>query len=77
MGNSKNNKDQSKLYSIIAMGSQVTVMLVGPVVFCLLCGIWLDKYFRTTPVFLIIGVIIGFAGSIFNVFRISKIMEKI
>lgn len=69
-------KEKRKIYYIIAIGGQITVLLVGPVVFCLLLGLWLDNVFHTGPLFIIAGVIIGFIGSIFNVFRVMEIMEK-
>lgn len=69
-------KEKRKLYYIIAIGGQITILLVGPVVFCLLLGFWLDSFFHTTPLFTIIGVIVGFVGSIFNVFRVMKIIDK-
>ena len=69
-------KEKRKIYYIIAIGGQITILLVGPVVFCLLLGFWLDGFFHTTPLFTIIGVIVGFVGSIFNVFRVMKIMDK-
>lgn len=69
-------KEKRKIYYIIAIGGQITVLLVGPVVFCLLLGLWLDSFFHTTPLLIIIGVIVGFVGSIFNVFRVMKIIDK-
>lgn len=78
MDNGKASKDREKrkFYYIIAVGGQITFLLVGPVVFCLLIGLWLDSYFHTAPLFIIIGVIAGFVGSIFNVFRVMKIIDK-
>ncbi|MBU3978897.1 AtpZ/AtpI family protein [Patescibacteria group bacterium] len=69
-------KEKRKIYYIIAICGQVTVMLVGPVVGCLLLGLWLDSIFHTSPLFIIIGVVIGFIGSIFNVFRVMKIISR-
>lgn len=69
-------KEKRKFYYIIAIGGQITALLVGPVVFCLLLGLWLDNTFYTSPLFVVLGVIIGFIGSIFNVFRVMKMMEK-
>jgi F0F1-type ATP synthase assembly protein I len=68
--------EKRKFYYIVAIGGQVTILLVGPVVFCLLLGFWLDSYFHTSPFFIILGVILGFIGSIFNVFRVMKIIDK-
>lgn len=69
-------RDKRKFYYIAAIGGQITILLVGPVVFCLLLGLWLDSIFNTGPLFIIFGVIVGFVGSIFNVFRVMEIMDK-
>lgn len=69
-------KEKRKIYYIIAIGGQITILLVGPVVFFLFLGFWLDSFFYTTPLFIILGVIVGFIGSILNVFRVMKIIDK-
>lgn len=69
-------KDRSKFYVSLGLAGQVTFLLVGPVVVCLFLGFWADNFFHSTPLFIILGVIIGFAGSIFNVFKIMKMMDK-
>lgn len=70
-------KERRKVLYIIAIGGQITILLVAPVVLFLLLGFWLDSFFHTRPLFIILGVIFGFIGSIFNVFRVMEIMEKI
>lgn len=65
-----------KVYFVIGLAGQVTLLLVAPVVGSLVLGFWLDNYFHTSPIFIIGGVFLGFAGSIFNVFRIMKIVDK-
>lgn len=72
-GNDK--KENKKFYYVLGLAGQVTFLLAGPVVVCLFVGLWADSYFRTTPLFIIIGVILGFSGSVFNVFKVMKIVE--
>lgn len=69
-------RGKPRLIYIAAISGQITILLVGPVVFFLLLGLWLDSFFHTSPVFIVIGVIVGFVGSIFNVFRVMKITDK-
>lgn len=69
-------REKNKIYYIIAIGGQITALLVGPVVFFLLLGLWLDNTYHTSPLFIILGVIIGFIGSIINVFKVMRIIEK-
>jgi len=69
----ENNK---KFFLKLGLIFQVTTMLVGPVVAGLFVGYWVDNFFHTTPLFLIVGVILGFVGSVVNVFEVMKISEK-
>ncbi|MNK57103.1 putative F0F1-ATPase subunit [compost metagenome] len=47
---------------------------VGPVLVCLVAGIWLDRKFGTSPLFLFIGLFLGFGTGIFSVYR--QVMEQ-
>ncbi len=70
-------KKSKGLIMALALAGQVSVLLVAPVAVCLGLGIWLDNYFKSEPVFLVTGVILGFVVSIINVFRVMKLIEKI
>lgn len=47
---------------------------VGPVIACLVAGIWLDRKFGTSPLFLFIGLFLGFGTGIYSVWR--QVMEQ-
>ena len=47
---------------------------VGPVIICLVAGIWLDRKFGTSPLFLFIGLFLGFGTGIYSVYR--QVMEQ-
>jgi F0F1-type ATP synthase assembly protein I len=70
-------RETRKTYYILAISGYITVFLVAPVVLCLVLGLWLDSFLHTTPLFVILGVIIGFAGSIINVFKVMEIINKL
>jgi F0F1-type ATP synthase assembly protein I len=70
-------KENRKFYYIVGIGGQITILLVGPVVFCLFLGFWLDSIFHASPFFIILGVVIGFIGSVFNIFRVMEIINKL
>lgn len=69
-------KEKQRLYYKIGITAQITFLLVGPVVLLLFLGLWLDNLLHTSPLFVILGVIFGFIGSIFNVFRVIELMNK-
>lgn len=56
--------------------AQAAVMLAVPVLIFLFAGLWLDDYFDLSPVFTITGIILGFLGSILNIYRIIKHLDK-
>lgn len=70
------NGGNKQFYVVAGLVGQVTLLLVVPVVGFLILGLWLDSFFHTTPLFLILGVVLGFAGSIVNVFRMMKMLDK-
>jgi len=41
-----------------------------------LCGYYLDKWFQTAPLFIILLVVLGTTGLFFRIARIMRIMEK-
>lgn len=70
-------KDTRRTYYIIAVSGYITILLVAPVVLFLLLGFWLDSFFHTGHIFVISGVIIGFVGSVFNVFKVMELINKL
>lgn len=47
---------------------------VGPVLICLVAGIWLDRKFGASPLFLLIGLFLGFGTGVYSVYR--QVMEQ-
>ncbi len=60
------------LYYVIYFGEKVIFLLVVPVVFFIVVGFWLDNIFHVSPFFVILGVVIGFIGSMLNVLRVMR-----
>jgi len=48
-----------------------TIMLAGPILVGLGCGIWLDRQLQTTPWLMLILMVIGFIFSIYAVYRVA------
>jgi F0F1-type ATP synthase assembly protein I len=38
----------------------------------LLAGVWLDRRFNMKPVFTLVGMVLGFAGSMYRVVRVAQ-----
>lgn len=53
---------------------QAALSFVAPVLVCLIAGIWLDRHFRTSPLFLFIGLFLGFGTGLYSVYR--TVMEQ-
>ena len=52
--------------------TSISITLVALPVLFLVLGVFLDKTLSTTPVFIIIGIIIGVASGIWRAIKISK-----
>ena len=66
--NQKKNKDFKDFGVYLKSG----VELVSSIVVALVIGLFLDNYFQSKPIFLIIFLILGFAAGIMNVYRSVK-----
>lgn len=53
---------------------QAALSFVAPVLVCLVAGIWLDRHFGTSPLFLFIGLFLGFGTGLYSVYR--TVMEQ-
>lgn len=65
-------KENMKIISSLAIYSQLGVSMVMCVVVGFIVGQFLDKIFSTSPVFLIIFIIIGIIASYRTLFKILK-----
>lgn len=60
------------LANAFSEASKITFSLVFFPIIILLAGVWLDKKFSTTPIFIIIGIILGVVIGIYQATRIRK-----
>jgi F0F1-type ATP synthase assembly protein I len=56
----------------VFMAGSTAVLIAGPVILSLLLGLWLDGLMGTSPVFALIGGLLGFVGSILSLLKILK-----
>ncbi len=66
------NKGKNKDFKDFGVYLKSGVELVSAIIVALVIGIFLDNYFQSKPIFLIIFLILGFAAGIMNVFRSVK-----
>lgn len=50
-------------------GERVIAELIAGILFGLFVGFFLDDYFDTRPLFLLIFIILGLAGSFYNIYK--------
>jgi len=72
--NKINKNTNYRLFLIMAMST--SILLVSPVVILSVIGYFADNIFHATPLYLIIGISIGFISGVSNVFRMVKMMQK-
>lgn len=51
---------------------QLGTSLAGPLVVFIIGGIFLDRWLNTAPVFILIGVLLGIAGSAFALYDLVR-----
>ncbi|MGM8215018.1 AtpZ/AtpI family protein [Bacillaceae bacterium W0354] len=54
----------------IAITSGILSYLAGATIVGIFIGRWLDDYFQTTPLFLIIGLLLGLAAGVYGMIKI-------
>lgn len=63
---------QKKRHPLHAMGlmSAILSQLVGSILIGIFAGKWVDDYFETGPLFLIVGLLLGLATGVYAVYRL-------
>jgi F0F1-type ATP synthase assembly protein I len=63
---------QKQRHPLHAMGlmSAILSQLVGSVLIGIFGGKWIDNYFETEPLFLIVGLLLGLASGIYAMLRL-------
>lgn len=52
------------------------IELAGSMVIPLLAGYYGDKYFDTRPILTLIGAFLGFTGVFWNIYKVTKELER-
>jgi len=75
VGNDYNEAMQEKFFSRIVIAANTAVFIAGPVIVCLLIGLWLDSVFKTSPVMAMIFGLLGLVGSILSLVKLLKTIK--
>lgn len=69
-------KNDFRMYENLALLSQVGIMMVVPIAGGLFAGNWLDKTFGTSPLFLLLLIVIGTISAFMSLFRFTMAASK-
>ena len=64
---SKNDSSGSKIFYAVSLGLELGFLIVVPLIFFLLLGLYFDRRFNTLPIFLLIAIIASLVATIFEV----------
>ncbi|WP_096156356.1 MULTISPECIES: AtpZ/AtpI family protein [Bacillus] len=64
--------DKRRPFQAMALMSAILSYLVGPTLVGLFGGKWLDGFLGTSPLFLVIGLLLGLATGILGVFYLVR-----
>lgn len=59
----------------LVIAGSISFLIVTSMLISLSIGFGIDKLFHTFPLFLSIGAIVGFVGSIINIMQLVKTMK--
>lgn len=64
--------DIQKQSFVLAKYSNIGYYLIAPLLLGVFIGFWLDSYFNSKPVFVLVFLALGFVSTIYNLFRVIK-----
>lgn len=62
-------REDFKIFYSLDLAVRLGFSIAIPLIIFILIGRFLDSYFNTFPVFILLGMIVGLASSIFEIFR--------
>jgi F0F1-type ATP synthase assembly protein I len=69
-------KKNMQVYQNLALISQIGISMILPIFLCLWFGQWLDKKIGTSPLFLIVFLVLGIMSAFRNLFKMTKKQTK-
>lgn len=62
----------SKYAEYLSLGTEIALSIAGPI----LIGFWIDSRFETSPLFILLGILMGMILLMVSFYRIYKKFEK-
>jgi len=62
-------KDGYKIFYALSLAWQLGFLIALPIIGFILLGFWSDKFFKTQPIFLIFGLLLGILITIYEVYH--------
>jgi len=69
-------EDTRKYIKLLALASTMGISMVLALVIAIAIGYYLDKWFKTSPVFFLIFMVLGIIAGFRNIYVIMKRTEK-
>ncbi len=69
-------KKDFRMYENLALVSQIGIMMVIPIIGGLFLGKYLDDWLHTSPLFLLIMILVGVLSSFMNLYRFTMSQSK-
>lgn len=76
MDQKSDKQDNSQTLNVWSLASELGFLIAIPLVIFILIGVKLDKTFGTTPLFIILGMILAFVLSATSIVRKVKKLDK-
>jgi F0F1-type ATP synthase assembly protein I len=61
-----------KVIKALSLITQISLSMLTPILMCLFIGVFLDKLAGTSPLFLLIFILLGIGGGFRSVYMITK-----
>jgi ATP synthase protein I len=69
-------EDTRKYIKLLALVSTMGISMVLALVIAIIVGYYLDKWFKTSPIFFLIFMVLGIVAGFRNIYVIMKRTEK-
>ncbi|MSR87264.1 AtpZ/AtpI family protein [Candidatus Peribacteria bacterium] len=68
--------DRAAWLMVAGTAGQIGYMIAIPAVIFVMCGAWVDSYFRTKPLFTLLGIPLALIVSAMSVWRLIKQLQQ-
>lgn len=68
MNKKRKNQEYKKIIRLLGLVSHLGYLMLTPILICVIGGAWLDGKLGTSPLILIVGVVLGVCSSFKNLF---------